>query len=135
MAIAQSIAQQRLDIIHNAGVSASSTASTSTGVDISETIGNLLLTYQARTGGTGTVTVAIEHSSDLSSNYSAVPAAALLDALTGEPTTLSTFSTTGAEVTVGLRRDLIKKYIRISFSGTTLTQNYAVALLSQVKYT
>lgn len=135
MSFAYLVKSLDLDIVLNAGVSASSTTTATTGKDISNLVGDILIGINARSGGTGTVTVAVEHSESLSTGYSAVPAAALIDAETGQPTTLATFSTTGYDVVVGLRRDLVKQYIRVTFAGTTLTQNYVVVIAEQKKYT
>jgi ABC-type nitrate/sulfonate/bicarbonate transport system substrate-binding protein len=128
------LAQVELDVLLNAGVSNSSTTTASTGKDISQLTGVMALAINARSGGTGTVTVAIEHSDALASGYAAVDADAILNYETGEPVTLATFSNGGYDVVVGLRTNLLRRYIRVTFAGTSLTQNYSVTLVAQKKY-
>lgn len=107
-------------------ITASSGGLLFTGVDLKNIPGQaVLVNINALTGGTGTTTITLEHSNDLGSNYVTVPAAAVLNPNTGAVTTLSTFSTTGTSQTVGVNRELLRRYLRITIAGTTITQTIA----------
>ncbi len=107
-------------------VTASSGGLLFTGVDLINIPGGaVVVNINGLTGGTGTATITLEHSTALGSGYVAVPAAAILNNNTGAVTTLSTFSTTGTNQTVAVNRELLRRYLRINVTGTTITQTIA----------
>lgn len=108
-------------------ITASSGGLLFTGVDLINIPGGaVVVNINALTGGTGTTTITLEHSTVLGSGYVTVPAAAVLNNNTGVVTTLSTFSTTGTNQTVAVNRELCRRYLRINITGTTITQTIAL---------
>lgn len=104
-------------------LSASSSGLEFTGIDLINCPGgSVQVKVYAITGGTGTSTITLEHSAD-NSTWATVPAAAVLNYNTGAVTTLSTFSTTGTNQTVAVNRELLRRYLRITITGATLTQS------------
>ena len=95
--------------------------------------GNVLVMLSVQAGGTGTSTPVIQDSEDGSSDWAAVDADAIVSPTTGEVTTLSTLTTSASVQTVGLRKDLLRRYVRIAYSGGTTHQVTAVAA-GQKKY-
>ncbi len=103
-------------------ITASSGGLLFTGVDLKNIPGGaVVVNVNGLTGGTGTTTITLEHSTD-NSTWATVPAAAVLNNNTGATTTLSTFSTTGTNQTVAVNRELLRRYLRINITGTTITQ-------------
>jgi len=95
------------------------------GVDLVNIVGGaLLVNVNGLTGGTGTATIILQHSVD-NITFATVAAGAVLNNNTGVVTTLSTFSTTGTNQTVAVNREWLRRYFRISVTGTTLTQQIA----------
>lgn len=110
-------------------ISASSAGLLFTGVDLINNPGtSVLVNINAITGGTGTTTVALTHSVD-NTTFVAVPAAAILNPATGLVTTLSTFSTTGTNQIVAVNRELLRRYLRLEMTGTTITQTIAFIVI------
>jgi len=106
-------------------ITASSGGLLFTGVDLINIPGGaVVVNVNALTGGTGTTTITLEHSVD-NTTWATVPAAAVLNNNTGAVTTLSTFSTTGTNQTVAVNRELLRRYLRINITGTTITQTIA----------
>jgi hypothetical protein len=107
-------------------ITASSGGLLFTGVDLINIPGGaVVVNVNALTGGTGTTTITLEHSTALGSGYTTVPAASILNNNTGVVTTLSTFSTTGTNQIVAVNRENLKRYLRINITGTTITQTIA----------
>lgn len=105
-------------------ISASSSGLEFTAVDLVNCPGGaVLVNVYAITAGTGTSTITLEHSVSDSGSWATVPAAAVLNNNTGVVTTLSTFSTTGTNQTVAVNRELLRRYLRITITGATLTQS------------
>lgn len=110
-------------------ISASSAGLNFTGVDLINAPGqSVTVTVFAVTGGTNTATITLEHSVD-NSTWVTVPAAAVLNVNTGTPTTFSTFSTTGTNQTVTVNRELLRRYLRVTITGTTITQTVGVGTI------
>lgn len=106
-------------------LSASSGGLLFTGVDLINIPGQaVLVNVNAITGGTGTTTAVLTHSSD-NTTFVTVPAAAIINPNTGAAATLSTFSTTGTNQSVAVNRELLRRYLRLEITGTTLTQTIA----------
>jgi flavorubredoxin len=105
----------------------SSTGTQSSGVDISDYVGDIEVIADVRSGGTNAMAIAIEHSTD-NSNWVAVTGDAIytIDATTKQKTTNATFNSVtagGGKQKRYLRRDLLRKYVRMSVTGTSLSQN------------
>jgi hypothetical protein len=136
MPYAFGVNQLDVDVLTNANVTTSGAQTVnSSELDVSGVEGNILLTVSARASGTGTVTVAVEHSYTTSTGFTAVPAAALINANTGEADTFDTWSTAASTQTLGLRKDLLRRYVRVTYSGTNLNQNIATFAVTMFKYT
>ena len=116
----------------------SSSGGSSAGLDLQNyAVNPITLLVSARTGGTATTTVTVEHSSDDGSTdtYTAIPASALYDLNTGLAATFGTFSTTVYSKALGVNTQQIKRYIRVTFAGTSITQNVAVVAGLMQDYT
>lgn len=98
----------------------SSTGVSSSGVDISGLVGPISFLLAARAGGTNTATPVLEHSAD-NSTWATVPAAAIMSQV-GAATTLTAWSTSASRQELVLNRELLRRYVRLTISGTTLTQ-------------
>lgn len=113
----------------------SSSGGSTTGRDITPYTGNLFLLVSDRAGGTAAATVTVEHSTDLSTNYSTVPANALFNVNTGADATFADLSTSASTQVLGLNRQQLKKYIRVTIAGTGITHNLAIVLAVQPQMT
>ena len=126
-----------LKTLLNAAYSSSSGGS-SAALDVQQyAVQPITLLVSARTGGTATTTVTVEHSSDAGATdtYTAVPASALYDLNTGLAATFGTFSTTVYSKALGLNTQQVKRYVRVTFAGTSISQNVAVVAGVQQDYT
>ena len=118
----------RLDSLYNDNFTV--TGSTAE-LDLENRIGNLFLNVSARAGGTGDTTVAVEHAETSGGTFSAVPASALFNVLTGEADTFTNITTTALDETLGLNRQQLKRFVRVTFAGTITSQDVAVTAGTQ----
>lgn len=121
----------RVDSLANEAVSGSGGTS-----DVFETIkavGNLFLNIAARSGGTNTMALVVEHSED-NSSWETVPASALFNPQTGAAATFTSVTTAATDETLALNTQQLKRYLRVSYTGGTLTQNIAVTVVYQPQY-
>lgn len=123
----------RLDNLFNAQVSGS--GGNSSELDVEGFVGNIFLNVSARAGGTNTMAITVEHSETSGSGFGAVPADALFNILTGEDGTFTSVTTTATDESLGLNRQQLKRYVRVTFSGTTLTQEVSVVAAGQPQMT
>lgn len=121
-----------VDIVTNANIT--TTGGSSSELDLVNVEGSLLAVLSVRASGTNTMTTVIEHSETSGSGFTTVDAAAVIDPDTGVADAFDTVSTSASEQVRGLRRDLLKRYIRFTYSGTSLDQNVAAAFVYQKKY-
>ncbi len=122
----------RLDSLANEAVSGSGGNSDS--LDINNSAGNIFLNVAARAGGTNTMSLVAQHSED-NSAWGTVPASALFNVLTGEAATFDDVTTAATDQTLGLNRQQLKRYVRVAYTGSTLTQNVAVTAAYQPQMT
>ena len=122
----------RLDSLYNDNFTA--TGSTAE-LDLENRIGNVFLNVSARAGGTGNTTVTVEHSEVSGSGFSAVPASALFNVLTGAVGTFTNITTTALDETLGLNRQQLKRFVRVTFAGTITSQDVAVTAGTQPQAT
>lgn len=115
----------------NAAVSG--TAS-SAAIDTTNLVGNVFVAINCRASGTGTSTLTLEHSDSESTGYEAVPADGIVSLTTSLPVTVSALTTAASNQTVALRRDYIRRYVRIGYAGGT-THNVAAIAGGLKKYT
>lgn len=104
-----------------------------TGVDISNYEGAINVVVDAPVASTAdTITFTVEHSED-NSAFGAVPAAALVDA-NGDPDTFTVVTDALAVFeTLTLKRDQLKRYVRVvaTTAGGTINVNFAAYLICQ----
>lgn len=122
-----------VDIVSNANIT--STGGSSSVLDLVNVEGSLLAFLSVRASGTATMTTVIEHSESSGSGFTTVSASAVIDPDTGDADAFDDVSTSASEQIRGLRRDLLKRYIRFTFSGTGLDQNVSAGFVFQKKYT
>lgn len=122
----------KLTSLFNAAVSGTGTSTT--GADITTLYGVLALNVACRSGGSGTMAIAVEHSDSISSGYVPVPASALYDISTGQPATFASVTSAATNQTLGLVTQQLRRYLRVTFSGSGLTQNVAVTLAGSTPY-
>lgn len=123
----------RVASLFNAAVSGTGTSTTA--VDVSGYYGTLVLNVAARSGGSGTMAIAVEHSDSASSGFVAVPTDALYNQGTGAAASFTSVTTAATNQSLGLVRQKLRQYVRVTFSGSGLTQNVAVTLAGTVPYT
>lgn len=126
--------QQSVNVIANTQA-ITSTGATTTAVDVSNFVGPVLVTVIVPAGGTNTMTITPVHSVTNGSGYANIPAAAILSATTGLATTLSTVSTTASVQTFALNRELLRQYVAITLSGTSLAQTVTIVVSALQQYT
>lgn len=84
-------------------------------VDIGESIGPILVMIDAAEASAGeTMTFAVQHSYDGSTNWTNIPSDALVDPDTGDADTFDTNSATNAVLqTLAVKRDRVRQYLRV----------------------
>lgn len=117
-------------------LSVTSSGAATTAVDCSAAEGPILVTVIVKAGGSNTMTIQPQHSlTTTDGDFTNVPAAALVDVSTGQASTFATVSTAASVQTLGLNRELMRKYVRVNLTGTTLTQVVTVVFSFLQKYT
>lgn len=122
----------RLDSLANEAVSGSGGNSDS--ADLLNTAGNLFLNVSARASGTNTMSLVVQHSED-NATWSTVPSGAVYDRATSTYVGFSDVTTSATDETRMLNRQQLKRYVRVAYTGSTLTHNVAVTLASQPQAT
>lgn len=103
-------------------------------VDVSGAEGPILITLIVPAGGSNTMSTAVySHTADAASG-SAIPAAALVSATTGAAATFADVSTAASVQTLAVNRELVKRYLYLHLTGTTLTQTVTVVVTFLKKY-
>lgn len=118
----------------NAVYAANSGGST-TGLDISPAIGDIFLMIDDRAGGTAAATLTVEHSDSLSTGYTTVPASAIVSVPTGQPFAFANLSTAASNQKAAINRQQLRKYLRVTTAGTTITHNLAMTISYAVENT
>jgi hypothetical protein len=107
-------------------------------VDLKNAIGPIKITQSIAAGGTGTLVPTVYMSTD-DTTYVAVPATALLDAVTGKAAALSNILSTSvaaAPVEFGLKKDELMRYVRVTYTPTpSCTMTLSVSEVHVVAYT
>ena len=89
----------------------------------------------AAAGAGGSLTLAIEHRTNEADTWTAVPAEALIDPVTGAPTTLSVIDDTGAVHEVAaLVKEYLKAQVRVTVTFDTAGGALCVLLAARKKY-
>ena len=123
----------RVENLLNAQVSGS--GSNSSELDVEQYLGNIFIQVAARSGGTNTMSIAVEHSDTSGSGFVAVPASALFNHLTGAAATFDDVTTSETDQTLALNRQQLRRYVRVALTGSTLTQEVSVNSVSQPQMT
>lgn len=121
-------------LLGNLVYTASSGGST-TGVDISNAVGDVFLLISDRASGTAAATLTIEHSEALGSGYTTVPASAIYEVPGGTASAFANLSTGASTQIRGIVRQQLKQYLRVSTAGTTITHNLAMVAAYSAEYT
>lgn len=116
-------------------VYSSSSGGSSTGIDISPSIGDIFMIISDRTGGTAAATITVEHSAVLGSGYTTVPAAAIFLVPTGVAAAFDNLGTTVYAEVRGINRQQLQQFLRVTFAGTTITHNVAIVVAYSVENT
>lgn len=110
-----------------------------TGVDIGEYEGPILVHVNAPVASASdTITFTVEHSESLSTGYSAVPAAVLVNPDTGEADTFTVVTDAVAvNESLALKRERLKRYVRVvaTTAGSSISVVFAAYIIAQKKYT
>lgn len=112
-----------------------SSGGSSAELDTAPYVGNIFIDVSARASGSNTTTVTVEHSDTSGSGFAAVPASALFNPNTGAAASFANISTTAYDSYLGLNRQQLKRYVRVTFAGTSITQNVSVVAAVQPEYT
>lgn len=135
MSFVFNVNQNRQFLLTNAAITTTGSATVnSTVLDTANAEGQILLIVSARASGTGTMTIGVEHSFD-NTTFVSVPAAALVDAITGDQATFDVVTTSASTQARALRTDLLRRYVRVTYTGTDLAHNVAAAAVITRKYT
>lgn len=118
-------------VLTNAAISGSVSSTAVDTINIASDVGILI---NVRASGTGTSVPVLEHSDASGSGFEAVPADGIVDLDTGDPTALSSLTTAASTQTRSIRRDYLRRYLRLSYSGGT-THNVAAFAFGVKKYT
>lgn len=123
-----------LDSLLNA-VYTTSSGGSSAELDTAKSVGDIFINVSARASGTNTTSVTVEHSDTSGSGFAAIPASALFNPNTGLADTFANITTTAYDSYLGVQRQQLKRYLRVTFAGTSITQNVAVVAAYQQQQT
>jgi hypothetical protein len=102
--------------------------------DLQNLEGTALLGINDRASGTAAATIAVTHSETSGGTFSAIPTAALYTPSTGVAATFTALSTSASEQFLGLHLQLLKRFVRVEFTGTDIDHNVAVVLVGGKQY-
>ena len=123
----------RVDSIANEAVTSSGGESDE--FDVNQFVGNIFINISARASGTNTMSLAVQHAEATGGSFSAVPASALFNVLTGAADTFDDVTTAATDQTLGLNRQQLKRFVKVVYTGTTLTHEIAVTAVGQPQMT
>lgn len=116
----------------NANIATSSSVETSS-LDTSALEGDILIRLSVRASGTNSMATAVRDSDD-DSTFAAIDSDALVDPDTGAPATFSAVTTSASEQLLMVKKNLCRRYLELSFSGTSIDQDVAVTAVAREKY-
>lgn len=120
--------------IYNANITTTGAGTAnSASFDLRNLAGTALLGINDRASGTAAATIAVTHSED-NSTFVAIPTAALFIPSTGVASTFTALSTSASEQFLGLHFQLLKRYVRVQFTGTDIAHNVAIVLVGGKQY-
>ncbi len=104
--------------------------------DVSKFVGNLFLNVSVGASNNDTPSFTVEHSAD-NSTFTAIPASALFDPATGDAATFTdAVAATASDQTLGLVRQQLKRYVRVSIAGAVSSaRTISVTMAGQYQYT
>jgi hypothetical protein len=112
-----------------------STGVSSTAFDLDNAAGDVLLIVNARTGGTADMTVTVQHSISGTGDWATVPAAAIISNTTGAASAFADISTTAYQQVRHVVRQQLRRFVRVTLAGTTVTHNVAISWVYTPTYT
>lgn len=92
-------------------------------LDVSKYVGNIFLNIAQVAGGSDTLTITVQHATTSGGTFGAVPASALFDPTTGNAATFTNLGATASDETLGLNRQQLKRYVRVSLAGASSNDN------------
>ena len=122
----------RTDNLLNAQVTG--TGASSAELDLRNTAGNIFLNVAARAGGTNTMSVVVEHAETSGGSFSAVPASAIWG-LDGVAAAFSDVTTSATDEHRTLNRQQLRRFVRVTLTGSTLTHEVSVTAAIQPQTT
>jgi hypothetical protein len=116
-------------------VMTASSGTVSDALDISQFEGPIDVFISARASGTNSMATTITHCDTEGGSYTALDTDAVVDPLTGVATAFTAITTSASEQHRVILREYCKRYIKVNFAGTTITQNVAVFAMGTLKQT
>ena len=110
------VAISNLDVLTSIAADSYAADVTPTGTDIAGYHGDILAHINVGVASSGDVAFTVQHNDVATSGdggWASVPAAALVNKLTGAAATFTNVTTTASAQTLELKRDRLKRYIRI----------------------
>lgn len=120
----------KVGLLTNAAVSGTTNSSE---LDTQNLVGNIFVAISVRASGTGTSVPTLKHSDESGGTFEAIPADGIVSITTGEPVTLASLTTAASFQVVAIRRDYLRRYLRIDYAGGT-THNVAAMAGGLKKY-
>jgi hypothetical protein len=116
-------------------VMTASSGTDSDALDISQFEGPVEIYISARSGGTNSMATTIIHDDESGGSYTALDTDAVIDPDSGEASAFAAVTTAASEQHRVILREYCKRYIKVRFAGTTITQNVAVFAVGTLKQT
>lgn len=125
---------QRMDSLYNANATTTGAGDVdSAELDVSKYIGNIQINVAARASGTNSTAITVLHSSESGTGFTAIPASALFNNVTGEASTFTAITTAATDETLTLNRQQLKRYVIVRMTGTDIDQNIAITAAAQAQ--
>ena len=124
-----------LTTMTNGQLTTSGAATVNSGeVDIKNGEGTAVLSIHDRASGTAAAAIAVTESLTTGGTFTAVPAAALFNLDTGAADTFDDLSTSLSDQKLGLHLQLLKRFLRVEFTGTDISHDLAIVAAVGKKY-
>lgn len=114
-------------------VMTASSGTSSDALDAGQFEGPIDIFISARASGTNSMATKITHCDTEGGSYEDLGANFVVDPTTGEPDAFDAVTTSASEQHRVVLREHCKRYIKVAFTGTTITQNVAVFAMGTLK--
>jgi hypothetical protein len=119
--------QLETTVMSNANLTTTGAGTANSGeLDIINGQGTAILTINDRASGTAAATIAVTHSLTTGGTFTAVPAASLFNLSTGAAATFAALSTSASDQSLGLDLSVLRRFVRVEFTGTDIDHNLCV---------